>query len=481
MNDVLDSTEDSKLTSNEIHKQEHLTFSIALKNLTKDAFLAIMGLLFIFINETINIIFIGRFDIPDMIAGIGLGTLYINFSGYIFGIGLIGGLDTLCSQAYGAKDLKMVGIYTNIARICILLYVVIVGLPLIIFVRPILESLGQIEAVVDYASKYCISMLPSVLFALQFNVTSRYLQAMDIFKPSMMITFTTFLFHPIWCYIFIYKFNLDVVGAGIAMSITQCVNFISLIVYIEIVKPNEGSHFWFKKEVFNIDIFLFYLKLAVPSAIMFSAECLGFEVLTLMSSFLGDIQLAANVCIFNFLALIFTIPEGLSLSCSTHVGNSIGARNIFNAKIYSKVGLTIGNIIMIFFTILLYIFNKEIAYLYTDNTDIAILVSDIVKIYVLFCLIDTTQHILLGIIKGIGRQMISSIICLVILYPINIPLAYYFAFTCEYGLRGLWYSQLTTISLLTISYVFIILTTDWEHTAEESINNIEEQRKLTEK
>jgi MATE family multidrug resistance protein len=262
------------------------------------------------------------------------------------------------------------------------------------------------------------------------------------------------------------------------MSFTQCINFILLIIYIEKEKPNEGSHFWFKPEVLNTDLFLHYLKLAIPSAIMFSAEWLGFEILTVMSSFLGDIPLAANICIFNFLVLIFTIPEGLSLSVSTHVGNMIGEKNIVSAKMYSIVGLVVGNIIMFICTLLLYIFNNEIAYLYTNNDEIASLASDIIKIYVLFCLIDTTQHILLGIIRGIGKQMISSVICLVTLYPINIPLAYLLGFTCEYGLKGLWYSQLISITILTISYMIIVIQTDWENVAEKAVNDMFELRLL---
>ena len=53
--------------------------------------------------EVINLIYIGKLKNKEMLAGVGLGNLFYN----IIGIGVIGGfnnaLDTLVSQAVGAK------------------------------------------------------------------------------------------------------------------------------------------------------------------------------------------------------------------------------------------------------------------------------------------------------------------------------------------------------------------------------------------
>jgi MATE family multidrug resistance protein len=428
-----------------------------------DAIPATMGLLFIFIAETINIIFIGRFNDATMIAGIGIGTLYINATGYVLGAGLMGGVDTLCSQAFGDRKYKMVGIYANVARVCIFLFFVIMGIPFTIFSRTCLLLIGQEPEVAQYASNFCYSMLPSVFFALQYNTSLRYLQSMNIFKPGMFITFFTVLLHPLWCYLFIYVLDFGVIGAGMSMSITQFLNLVSIHLYMHVKNPYPESYFFIDRNTFIMCFFTEYLKKAVPAAILFAADWIGFEILTLMSSYISSLSLAANVCLFNFITIIFMIPMGLSFASSALVGNCIGANNIKNAKIFTKAALLSGICIITSITVFVFIFEKQIPYLYTADSTIATLVTSLLKIYVCFSIVDCCQMILHGVIKGLGKQTIASVVALVILYPINIPLAYTFAFVWGYGLLGLWYSQLIAVFLLASSYSVIILSLDWEH------------------
>jgi len=91
-------------------------------------------------------------------------------------------------------------------------------------------------------------------------------------------------------------------------------------------------------------------------------------------------------------------------------------------------------------------------------------------------LIDCVQIILHGVIKGLGKQKIASAICLIVLYPINIPLAYCFAFVWGHGLMGLWYAQLISIFLLGICYIMIVSFTDWEEISVKTIEHFNQER-----
>jgi MATE family multidrug resistance protein len=457
--------------------EDNSTFKAAMHVLF-DAIPATMGLLFIFIAETINIMFIGRFDNATMIAGIGIGTLYINATGYILGAGLMGGLDTLCSQAFGDRKYRMVGVYANVARICIFLFFIILSVPFSILSKTVLLMIGQEETVSQYASNFCYSMLPSLFFALQYNTSLRYLQAMNIFKPGMYITFCTVLLHPVWCYLFIDIFDFNVIGAGISMSITQLLNWISVQLYIHIKNPYPESYFLITREMAAMTFFAEYLKKAVPAAILFAADWIGFEILTLMSSYIGSLSLAANVCLFNFITMIFMIPMGLSFASSTLVGNSIGANDVKHAKLYTVAALITGGSIIGVITLIVYLLQNNIPYLYTSDPEIAILVTGLLQIYVCFSIVDAFQIILHGVIKGLGKQTIASIIALIILYPVNIPLAYTFAFSWGYGLLGLWYSQLISVFLLALSYAVIVITLDWDVVALKTRQRLEQENEL---
>ena len=58
----------------------------------------------------------------------------------------------------------------------------------------------------------------------------------------------------------------------------------------------------------------------------------------------------------------------------------------------------------------------------------------------------------------------------------NIPLAYTLTFTIKYGLSGLWYSQLISVILLSISYLIIIICLDWKHVAKRALESLEETK-----
>lgn len=446
-----------------------------LFEIIKDAIPSTFGLLFVFITETINIIFIGRYNDTDLISGIGIGTLYFNATGYILGAGLIGGLDTLCSQAFGAKKYELMGIFANIARISVFGFFLLVSLPFIIFSKPILDTLGQFEEVTGIASRFCFYMIPSLFFALQYNTSLRYLQAMNIFLPGMFITLSTAVLHPLWCHIFIDLLQLDVAGAGISMSITQLMNLIIISIYIHKTNPCPKSYFFIDSRSLDWDLILDYLKKAIPASILFAADWLGFEILTLMSSYLSPLSLASNVCLFNFITLIFMLPMGLSFASTTLVGNSIGANDSIKAKTYATAALIAGVFMVGILTILVYLFKDRIPYLYTSDDRVAAVVTSLLGIYICFSVMDAIQIILHGIIKGLGKQKLASIVALIVLYPINIPLAYCFGFVWGYGVQGLWYSQLISVFLMMSSYAIICILVDWNMVAKKAIEGFNKE------
>ena len=227
-------------------------------------------------------------------------------------------------------------------------------------------------------------MIPALFFGLHYNTNLRYIQAQNIFLPGMVVTLFTATLHSLWCYIFIIQLDLQMVGAGISMGITQFFNFILISLYIHIKNPCPDSYFYPNEDTWNRDRFKEYLKYAIPSAILFAADWLGFDFLTIMSSYMGKVTLAANVCLFNFITLIFMIPMGLSFASTTLVGNSIGAGNIIKAKNYAKVSVVLGIIIVGSITLIIVNFKEKIPFLYTNDPIIAELVTSLLGIYIWF-------------------------------------------------------------------------------------------------
>ena len=122
-------------------------------------------------------------------------------------------------------------------------------------------------------------------------------------------------------------------------------------------------------------------------------------------------------------------------------------------------------------------FKNIIPYVYTCEENIIEIVVRLLGIYLFFSVLDAIQIVEHGILKGLGKQKIASLFCLIIMYPINIPMAYTFAFVLGYGVYGLWYSQLVSVILLAISYSIIIYFNDWDEISRKAIAKFEKESK----
>jgi MATE family multidrug resistance protein len=73
------------------------------------------------LSEVVNLLFIGQMNDPNILAGVGMGNCIQNMCGYSVVVGLNGALETLVSQAYGAKNYDQCGVYLNRGRIVLLI------------------------------------------------------------------------------------------------------------------------------------------------------------------------------------------------------------------------------------------------------------------------------------------------------------------------------------------------------------------------
>jgi MATE family multidrug resistance protein len=107
-------------------------------------------LVFSMLIELVNMYFIGHKNDPIKIAGVGLGNMYVNIICQSMILGLNGAVGTLASQAYGAKNLRKVGIYLNRGRFVAIIAFIPMTL-LMLNCERVLLILRQEPKVAEYA------------------------------------------------------------------------------------------------------------------------------------------------------------------------------------------------------------------------------------------------------------------------------------------------------------------------------------------
>lgn len=139
--------------------------------------------------------------------------------------------DTLCGQAFGAKQYHMMGIYLQRSWI-INLTTTTVMLPLFIFSSAIFKLLGQDEDIANTAGHISLWFVP-VLYSMVFHYTiQRYLQAQ---LKNMIIGWLgagSFAIHILLSWIFVSKMKLGIPGAMGTMILSSWLVVIGEFVYI---------------------------------------------------------------------------------------------------------------------------------------------------------------------------------------------------------------------------------------------------------
>lgn len=174
-------------------------------------------------------------------------------------------LDTLCGQAFGARQYHLLGIYKQRAMVILTL----VSIPLAVvwfYTGEILLLFGQDPDIAAEAGTFARWMLP-MLFAyglLQCHV--RFLQTQNIVLPVMASAGATAAFHLLLCWLLVYAAGMGSKGAALSNAISYWINVVILAVYVRVSGSCSKTWTGFSTEAFH-DVLSFF-RLAVPSALM---------------------------------------------------------------------------------------------------------------------------------------------------------------------------------------------------------------------
>ena len=309
-NDLLKHNSNSldSIISEQINEQNNISEIIFI--IIKSAIPISLEALFVYLIETLNILFIGNYMEINWMSAYSLAS----FLKVCFGTNLIiaftGSIDTLSSNAYGAKKFKNVGINMTIGFIVNLIGVLVIYLPIAFnskaFYNLILEnSLNDVIANLDnnksmnltiedynYTSEgryvkikndnnfndiYGINDLSekafyivkisslSLLIKTLTTVLSKTLIAMKIFKFNMIISFVCLVLHPLWLYIFVVILKLEFNGILISSIITDVLSlFMFLYIYTYSNSINNETLPYFNLKDMKAN-FLIYLKFSIFS------------------------------------------------------------------------------------------------------------------------------------------------------------------------------------------------------------------------
>jgi MATE family multidrug resistance protein len=423
------------------------------------------------------VLVVGRIG-EDELAAVSLGVTTMNIVGFAIFEGIATSLDTLCAQAYGSGNPRLVGLHVQ--RMVLLLLLVACPVGIIWLCSPwILARVIPQPQLAVLAGTFLRTSLVGVPGYVVFEAGKRFLQCQGNFTTSLVVLLVCTPVNLLVNWVLVFKLGLGVMGSAFAAALTNDLRAILLVLYIAFRLP-ETHHCWpglLPKTTFRN--WMPMIKLSIPGALMTLGEWFAFELLNFSTAYIkvgaGDRlssgPLAAQAILSTTSVLIWHIPFSCSVVASTRIGILIGQGSVHAAKSLSKFYAAFFAGTAILDSILALAIGVLIAGLGTrpSSGEVQALVVATLPFVAVFQLFDAAVCCVHGILRGLGRQAVGGYATFAVNYSFGVPLALILSVgPPALGLAGLWSGLSIGMAVLVSVQVVVLGLMEWERCVEDA-------------
>nr|AAF31293.1 CDS [Arabidopsis thaliana] len=321
--------------------------------------------------------FIGHLGSTELAAYSITLTVLLRFSNGIL-LGMASALETLCGQAYGAKQYHMLGIYLQRSWI-VLTGCTICLMPIYIFAGPILLALGQEERLVRVARIIALWVIGINISFVPSFTCQMFLQAQSKNKIIAYVAAVSLGVHVFLSWLLVVHFDFGIAGAMTSSLVAHWLPNIAQVLFVTCGGCTEtwrGFSWLAFKDLWPV------FKLSVSSGGMICLELWYNSILILLTGNLKNAEVALNalaICI-NINALEMMVAFGFMAAA-----------------------------------------RERVSYIFTTSEAVATQVADLSPLLAFSILLNSIQPVLSGVAVGAGWQKYVTVVNLACYYLVGIP------------------------------------------------------------
>ncbi len=363
------------------------------------------------------------------IAAVSLGGILVHLLAF-FGGGLLIGLDTVVSQAFGAGHREdchrslVHGIYLSLALTPVLMTPVWFFDSLLRFAR---IAPDVISLAVPYSKALAWGTMPLLLY---FAVR-RCMQGMNMVRPIAFALVTANIINAVGNWVLIYgKFGAPAMGAKHRTELLRT--------------PIQPELARIRR----------LIALGFPAAMQITLEIGVFALVTALIGRLGAVSLAGHQIALNTVSFTYMVPLGVSSAAAVRVGQAIGRKDPEGAVDAGGNAIFLGASFMACASGLLLLFPRWIARMYTPDETVIHSTVLLLAAGAAFQLFDGIQTVATGALRGAGDTRTPMLCHFTAYWIIGLPLGAWLCFRRGWGAFGLWAGLSLALILIGIVLLF---------------------------
>ncbi|WP_407281940.1 MATE family efflux transporter [Methanolobus sp. WCC1] len=400
---------------------------------------AIVGLLVQAFYNLVDTIFVGRglgADSSLGIAGISVAfPVQMLMMGISMGLG-IGGA-SIISRALGMGDHKKAEKALGNMVILVIISSVIFTILGLVFIDPVLKVFGASESILPFAREYTKYILMGTIFFAFSAALSNTIRAEGHAKFAMSIMLISSIVNIILDPLFIFEFNMGIMGAAVATVISQIVGCVLVLHYY----TSNISLIPFRLAYMVPDLALSWetVSIGMSEFIFNSVESLVFILLNQsLLVYGGDMAIAVFGIIIKVFMLTLMPIIGIKHGIQPIFGFNYGAGNLERVRETVSISNYIVFGMCILSVIVVFLIPEQIFRVFSTDAGLIDVGVPAIKISFLMMPFIGTQVVAMALLQSLGKSKGSLMITLsrqIFFLP---PLV--FIFPLYMGLTGIWVS-----------------------------------------
>lgn len=382
----------------------------------------------------------------ERIAAGGLGaTLFITT--LLVGTAIVSAVSPLTAEAFGRGDPKTVqGIVRQGIWLALLLSV-----PMMVLfwnLSTVLLATGQDPAIAQLTQTYLRAVVWGVVPALLVGVLRSFISALSQTRPVMVIVVIGTGVNIVANYLLMFGKlglpRLGLAGIGYASALSFWVMLVGLVVYL-LSRPDLQRYQVFRT-LFRLepDVFYSLLKIGIPIGVLALVETGLFSITTVLVGRLGTVSLAAHQIALQTAAMTFTVPMGIGLGATVHVGQRLGQGDRLGAQMGGYAGIVFSMAFMLAMGLVMWTMPTPIIALYLDiydvqNTAVVMQAEALLAVAAMFQLVDGIQVAATGALRGLQDTRVPLLVGVLSYWGVGLGSGYWLGFRLGWGSVGLWW------------------------------------------
>ena len=347
-------------------KTKDMTVGSPLKLILGFAIPLVFGQLFQQLYNLVDTMIVGKFLGQNALAGVGatgcLCFLILGFCG-----GLCAGLSIPVSQAFGAKDQRLMHCYVANSIYTSAFFAILIAVLTSVLCHPILHLLRTPADVYDHAYSYLIVIFIGIPFTVLYNMTASLLRAVGDSRTPVVFLVIASLLNILLDLVCILVFHMGTMGAALATVVSQAISGIACVIYIarrfDVLHPSGEEWTLRMQHVGRL------CYMGIPMGLQLSITAVGSTILQASVNLLGSFYVAAVTAGIRISMVFMCAFDAVGTTMATFCGQNVGAKKFHRLNQGVLSGIFLCAIYCIVAFGIMNGFSNQISMLFLDKPD----------------------------------------------------------------------------------------------------------------